>query len=258
VARSIGDWYADHADGSDRAGDDEFIERQYAWDTSLSNRQITARSPVGQPAAKRPFTRTGRGAALTEKQALVRAEVLAMRRRFPSTSFKDLVELLQAEGVSITRRDVAAIVNAPARPRRADRQGRAGVQKSGTTPTDQQPSRPTSATGQPPVANRSRARGAKPKNQSTTARGANRKRQFHAAQEPSRHPSRVPPSQPVKLPPMSLSLDEPAKPRRVKKAGWHRARKVTTAMSQKPAAEPVVTCNACGVVPSPLGACRCS
>jgi hypothetical protein len=57
---------------------------------------------------------------------------------------------------------------------------------------------------------------------------------------------------------MPLALDPPAKPRKVKKAGWHRARRVGAITVQRRASLPVPPCNACGVIPSVSGMCRCS
>lgn len=261
MARSLGDWYADHTDNSD-PGDDEHVERQPAWDMARSDRQLNHGANSRRRAAKRSSVRTAPAAGLTPKQVAVRAEVLAMRRRFPHHSFKGIVDQLGQEGVHVTRRDVAAIVNQRAPQRRVNhgtpRRKPADARRSTAAPlqrVDQSPqSASSSSTRRAKQNTNSQAKKLSPRPEANRQRELSQQR---ATNEDRRRTGRVPRRQPGKLPPMSLRLDEP-KPRRLKKAGWHRAKNVKTPAAEKPRSEPMETCKACGVVPSPLGVCRCT
>jgi hypothetical protein len=124
VARSIRDWYDDHADGGDSNRDDEFVERHAVWDVPDSYSPAAHSSTDGRLDAKSQHgTRPG---AVTPMQVGVRSEVLAMRRLNRAASFKEIAGLLRAKGIHVTRADVAAIVNHPTvRPTPTPRRARA-------------------------------------------------------------------------------------------------------------------------------------
>lgn len=243
MARSISDWYADHADGSDGNADDEHVDRQAAWDTSRSDRLLG-----------RPLTggKSGKGGSrrkppelLTPKQVTVRPDVLAMHRRNPSKSYKALVELLGAEGIHLTRRDVAAILN----------------EAAGSRPVATPPRRSTGTSSR----NATVTKSANVKDHQTRGEKAAQRRRGRradlqhepAATEARRAARQIPGRLPYKLSPMSLSLDEPRR-RRPKKI-WSRAKRgAVKSASRAVSQEAIPPCKACGVIPSPLGVCRCS
>lgn len=218
MARSIGDWYADHADNSDGNPDDEYLERQPAWDIARSDRQIvrTAKQRRRAPKPSRVPAPSTKG--LTKHQAKVRAEVLAMRRRFPRDSYKQLVQRLQARGITVGRRDVAAILTQPSRADRSAQQRRVRAEAVRASQRDL--------------------------------------REQRSAAQPRRSTSRIPSRKPDWLPPDSLTLDGPPQRRRTMKTAWRGTEASAVRRTTPP--EPVVPCKACGVVPAASGLCRCS
>ncbi len=122
MAKSIGDWFADHGRVlSDDAADDEVVEPQPLWDVRSSGASVSraerrdagyggggsgrrssgARSagPVGRTGAT-----AGRGAGASNKTAAIRDVV----RAHPRMGKKALIALLRARGIPATKADVTA------------------------------------------------------------------------------------------------------------------------------------------------------
>lgn len=139
MARSIGDWFDDHADGSlgDRL-DDEVVERQAPWDlqalgrsTARADRRTTRsgtwpsrRGAGGQPRpADRPVVPAPRGPATsgsgrpgTPRSTLpagVQARVRQAAETHPGVGYKQLARTLKADGLNITRAQVADVLAHP-------------------------------------------------------------------------------------------------------------------------------------------------
>lgn len=124
MARSIGDWFADHSRGvPDDAPDDEFVERQAAWDLPSSGTaagRTDRRAPTrgsrtkGQADARSP----GRDAPTPSAgvTASVRQTILAALRANPRADARSLAAFLTRHGTAVNAAAVAAVKDELASP----------------------------------------------------------------------------------------------------------------------------------------------
>jgi hypothetical protein len=138
MARSISDWFGDHADGSlGDSQDDEVVERQALWDvarsgmtttrsgreeiSSDSGRASKGRRPVGGFGSRRGSaagdstkkSRSGNTAHPRSGTPKVEARIRRLAAAHPGTGYKQLARLLRAEGFDVSRADVAQVLAHP-------------------------------------------------------------------------------------------------------------------------------------------------
>ncbi|MGY1680634.1 hypothetical protein [Geodermatophilus sp. SYSU D01176] len=136
MARSIGDWFADHArELPDDAPDDEVVERQAPWDlqaaelsttrsarrdAGLTGKKTTRMSRSGtgghRAAAETPARNSGTASALqaaTSVPKSVRKKILAAARLNPRADVRSLAASLTRAGTPVSPPQVAAILKRP-------------------------------------------------------------------------------------------------------------------------------------------------
>jgi hypothetical protein len=136
VARSIGDWFADHArELPDDAPDDEVVERQAPWDLQSSGLSTTrsvrrgaglgggtawtskaraggGRKPAAGTGARSGGTASTRGTANSVPKS-VRKKILAAARLNPRADVTSLAASLTRAGTPVSPPQVAAVLGRP-------------------------------------------------------------------------------------------------------------------------------------------------
>ncbi|NEK87619.1 hypothetical protein GCU60_17920 [Blastococcus saxobsidens] len=125
MARSIGDWFADHARSlPDDAPDDEVVEPQAPWDVQFSGtsakrserrQTVTGRNRAAAPAQRQPRD----GAAVkgtTGGKAPARETILAAIQANPHVDARSLAAFLSRHGTAVTGAEVAAVKDQLASP----------------------------------------------------------------------------------------------------------------------------------------------
>jgi hypothetical protein len=138
MARSINEWFGDHAEASlGNSQDDEVVERHTPWDIAgagltttrasrkalgfRSARATKGRDSVGVSAVGRS-SRVGKS---TKKQlpgktaqprsgaTTIEAQIRQAAAAYPGTGYKQLARLLRAKGINVSRADVARVLAHP-------------------------------------------------------------------------------------------------------------------------------------------------
>lgn len=135
MARSIGDWFADHArELPDDSPDDEVVERQAAWDlqspglgttrsarreaglSARTTRTSRSRSGGGHSAAGSPGRSGGAPSARSSSSSVpksVRKKIIAASRVAPRADARSLAASLTRAGAPVTPSQVAAVLGRP-------------------------------------------------------------------------------------------------------------------------------------------------